>query len=744
LSGLVSTLNFVPAFARNDNRTLTLNTYPDAQPMEHLAEAFLPQTGSQLDRAETLGRVAGLLKEGGAGLARLVQAADAPRVVLVVDQFEEVFTRCADVAEREQFFACLMGALAAAGDKLCLIIAMRSDFVGKCLERDYSGLAQRVQDGMVSVLPMAAAELREAICQPAAAVGLTVEAALVTEILEDVQGAPGSLPLLQYTLKELWQRRQSNQLVLSAYQALGGINGTLDQRATALYNGFDAEQQLTVQHIFQQLTQLGEGTEDTRRRVFLENLIAAPLHPAARVRAIVDTLSNRDNRLLVTSEVVSKGDATARRAIVDVAHEALIRHWRLLRQWIEHNRDLLRQQRRIETNAVIWQENQESKGYLLQGLPLDEAIQFQQQQVERFPLSDAARTYLHRSRRQRQWNRFQTASWLIIPSILVVWVVEHNIRKEGIKADYGRLDSASQNEERQAVEALVQGCRGKQLFPWMHSHLTDRLFGNCRSLSRATLENANLFSTDLRAADFSNANLSNANLSDANLSDANLSNTNLRSIDFSDANLSDANLSDANLSDASLINTNLSGTNLSNANLSNTDLRNTDMSNANLSNTDLSNTDLSNVNLRSAYLIEVNLSSTDLNNTDLSHAKLNNANLDETDLNNANLSSANLFNANLRNATLFNADLSNTNLSNTNLSNTNLSNTRLRNARLSSADLTNTDLSNTDLRESYLRDTILLATDLRNVRNLVTVPSVAVVGAKKEAHCPSVLPNRRE
>jgi deoxyxylulose-5-phosphate synthase len=97
---------------------------------------FCPRQAPNWIGRRPWGRVAGLLKEGGAGLARLVQAADAPRVVLVVDQFEEVFTRCADVAEREQFFACLMGALAAAGDKLCLIIAMRSDFVGKCLERD--------------------------------------------------------------------------------------------------------------------------------------------------------------------------------------------------------------------------------------------------------------------------------------------------------------------------------------------------------------------------------------------------------------------------------------------------------------------------------------------------------------------------------------------------------------------------------------------------------------------------------
>ena len=102
-------------------------------------------------------------------------------------------------------------------------------------------------------------ELEAAICRPAEAVGLQVEPALVTEILKDIARAPGSLPLLQYTLKALWQQRQDNALQLSAYQALGSINGTLDRRATEIYNSFDQAEQQTVQHIFQQLTQLGEG-----------------------------------------------------------------------------------------------------------------------------------------------------------------------------------------------------------------------------------------------------------------------------------------------------------------------------------------------------------------------------------------------------------------------------------------------------------------------------------------------------
>ncbi len=257
-------------------------TRPDQQPMQNLALAFVDEGLSDLDRAEALGQATGLLKEGAEGLQRLVQASTAARVILVIDQFEEVFTRCDSAEERDQFFACLIGALSNKDQKLCLIIAMRADFIGKCFEQPYSGLAQQIQQHLINVLPMEPAELKAAICRPAEQVGLEIEPALVTEILNDISGAPGSLPLLQYTLKELWQQRQGNRLVFSAYQALGGINGTLDQRATEIYNSFAAAEQGTVQHIFQQLTQLGEGTEDTRRRVVQADLVAEPQHPAAK------------------------------------------------------------------------------------------------------------------------------------------------------------------------------------------------------------------------------------------------------------------------------------------------------------------------------------------------------------------------------------------------------------------------------------------------------------------------------
>ncbi|MEM9148932.1 MAG: pentapeptide repeat-containing protein, partial [Cyanobacteria bacterium P01_F01_bin.3] len=564
-----------------------LITRPDAQPMKNLAAAFIPKTGSQLDRAEALGRAEGLLKEGSAGLHRLVQASSAPRTLLVIDQFEEVFTRCKLEAERLQFFECLIGAVSASADKLCVVIAMRADFVGKCVAQNYAGLAQQVQAHMLSVLPLTAEELRLAICKPAEQVGLSVEPNLVAAIVKDTKDAPGSLPLVQYTLTSLWQRRADSRLRFADYQALGGIEGTLDQRATEIYNRFDDDQQRTVQHIFQQLTQLGEGTEDTRRRVFLDNLVAEPLHSQQRVKSIVETLSNKDNRLLVTSELLSKSKAQERRAIVDVAHEALIRHWRLLRRWIEQNRDLLRQQRRIESSTEAWQERGEDKGYLLQGIPLIEAVQFQEKQAESFPLSDAAKAFVHKSLWQRRWQRLKTASWLIIPAVIVVGVVEYNMREASIKADYARLDRKGGYEEKRAVQDLVAGCG--QSKGTVQNYLAERIFGNCRSLARAPLSES----------DLSSANLSNADLSNAALSDTVLSN----------ANLSSANLSNAVLSDAVLSNANLNAANLSNAVLSNAVLSNANLNAANLRDVDLSDAVLSNAYLNAANLRDVDLSS---------------------------------------------------------------------------------------------------------------------------------------
>ncbi|MBT9312732.1 nSTAND1 domain-containing NTPase [Leptothoe kymatousa] len=614
-AGLIHRLSQGRRIAGSD-RWQILITRPDVHPMQNLAAAFVPEGGSQLDRAEALGRAAGLLKEGAAGLQRLVQASRAERIILVIDQFEEVFTRCNNAEEREQFFNCLMGALQETGEKLCLIIAMRADFVGKCLEQDYGGLAQRVQDHMVSVLPLNSEELKEAICKPAEQANLMVEAALVTEILDDIQGAPGSLPLLQYTLKELWQRRQGSTLMLATYQELGGINGTLDQRATEIYDSCDGDQQRTVRHIFQQLTQLGEGTEDTRRRVFLDNLVSEPLHPAARVRAVIETLSSQENRLLVTSEVIGKGENKERRAIVDVAHEALIRHWRLLRRWIEDNRDLLRQQRRIEASAVSWQGQNRAKGYLLQGFLLKEALRFQKQQSEILPLSDVACSFLRKSVRQRNLG------WLKIASLLLLLppIVDYSLHQWKIDQLYSKLNGAERNDPRGSVNSLTKDC-GKRRGA-LTSYLIERATGEyCRSLANerftpeANLDSVNLYRANLSFATLDRANLSFATLDRANLSFATLDSANLYSATLDRANLYSANLDRATLDSANLYRATLDSATLDSANLYSANLYSANLYSANLYSANLYRANLDSANLYRANLYSAIFLATDLRTT---------------------------------------------------------------------------------------------------------------------------------
>ncbi|NJN73136.1 MAG: peptidase C14 [Limnothrix sp. RL_2_0] len=503
-AGLLHQLKIGRRITGSENWQIRI-TRPDKNPLENLALAFVAEDLSDLDRAAELGKAKGLLEEGAEGLKRLIQVSSAPRVILVIDQFEEVFTRCEGQEEREAYLACLMGALAGTEAKLCLIIAMRADFVGKCLEHEYSGLAQRVQENMISVLPMQKAELEAAICQPANQVGLEVEQTLVTQMLNEIAGAPGSLPLLQYTLKELWQRREKNQLTFAAYQELGGITGTLDKRATEIYNGFGTKiEKDAVRHIFLKLTQLGDGTEDTRRRVLQSNLIAEPKYSAALIEKAIAKLADPENRLIVTSEVTRKGAKEERQAIVDVAHEALIRNWRLLRQWLGENRDRLRQQRKIEASAESWREQGQKKGYLLQGLPLNEAKLFQQVHQEDFPLSDIARQFIKKSLRHRQITRLKTASWLLIPAVVVGGFIEAQYRENSVKQDYAMIASNSGDYgERKAALDLIKGCKERREIDWLAPYLAERVFGNCRTLQRANLRNADLRFADLIDADLS-------------------------------------------------------------------------------------------------------------------------------------------------------------------------------------------------------------------------------------------------
>ena len=346
---------------------------PGINPLQNLALAFVESELSDIDRASQLAKAEELIARGAVGLGQLITAAQTQRLVLVVDQFEEAFTQCQDITKRQQFFESILGALQRDDNKLCLIITMRADFFGKCLEQEYGGLAKKIQEHLVTVTPMNQEELETAIIKPAEQVNLEVESELVSEMITDVENSLGSLPLLQYTLTQLWQQRTQEKLTLIAYSRLGRVRGTLQIRATEVYKSLLSEEQQATKRIFLELTQLGEGTEDTRRQVLQRDLVTSQ-HPEILINRVIQRLA--DEKLVVTSTLIEKGLSPGKFAVVDVAHETLIRNSPLLRKWIEESRDILRQKRKIEAAAVKWRDRGKAKDYLLQGKRLTDAQVF--------------------------------------------------------------------------------------------------------------------------------------------------------------------------------------------------------------------------------------------------------------------------------------------------------------------------------------------------------------------------------
>ncbi|MEH2026999.1 nSTAND1 domain-containing NTPase [Nostoc sp.] len=327
----------------------------------------------------------GIFHQGVEGFVYWIRNQPHRVLVLVVDQFEELFT-LAPTPDRELFLELLLGAVQYAGDRFKLIITLRADFIASCLE--VPALAKALQDLSVLIPPkLSLDDYRRVILNPAQQVGLKVETELVEVLLRELNHSPGDLPLLEFVLEQLWQHRVAGELTLQAYQEqLGGIQGALERSSQAVYESLDPQMRECAKWIFLSLTQLGEGTEDTRRRVHKSELIVKK-YPTALVEKTLNVLTSAKLVVMNLEEDPniaegSKGDdkiSTSQSPLspspitVEVAHEILIRHWSTLRWWLEENRDRLRKQRQIEQASQLWLQRTQQADFLLQGVRLAEA-----------------------------------------------------------------------------------------------------------------------------------------------------------------------------------------------------------------------------------------------------------------------------------------------------------------------------------------------------------------------------------
>lgn len=279
---------------------------------------------------------------------------DGTSLLVVVDQFEELFTLC-DAAERAGF---IDGVLALADrpdrpDRRCgVVFSVRADFFGRCAE--HPGLAEALRDNQVLVYPMLPEELREAVARPAAVVGLSVERALVATVVGEAKGQVGVLPLLSHALLETWRRRRGEVLTLAGFQAAGGVSGALARTAEAAYGELPSRRRRLAAELLLRLVAVEEETAPTRRRVDLDELLG--LDPDAYL--VINRLA--DARLITVEEDT-----------VEIAHEAMLAAWPRLRGWLDDDREAILRHRRITQATRIWTESGRDPSTLASGARLE-------------------------------------------------------------------------------------------------------------------------------------------------------------------------------------------------------------------------------------------------------------------------------------------------------------------------------------------------------------------------------------
>jgi len=352
---------------------------------------------------------------------------------VLVDQSEEVFTLCKDEATRKALFDNLLYAATIVDGQAIVLLTMRADFYGKC--GSYPALAAAMSDYQLLVGPMTEDELRRAIERPARLARCEFEPWLVEMLLQEVEDQPGSLPLLQFTLMELWGRREGRRLTVAAYKAIGELQGAIKNRADDVLGQFDATQRDLCRRIFLRLTQPGEGVEDTKRRASFGELVPAGADPVA-VEAVIRRLA--DARLITTEGDPKKAGAVS----VEVAHEALIRGWGRLREWIDADRVGLRIHRQLTEAAREWEANRRESSFLYGGTRL--AVAREWAKTHRDELNALEAEFLAASRRKRRRKMVALAASILVMMALAIrgweWL-SHVVDKDVMEARQLALES---------------------------------------------------------------------------------------------------------------------------------------------------------------------------------------------------------------------------------------------------------------------------------------------------------------
>ncbi|WP_437570130.1 nSTAND1 domain-containing NTPase [Sorangium sp. So ce542] len=439
----------------------------------------------------------------------------AAPLLLVVDQFEELFTMISSHAERETFVRSLMALASNPSSWVTIVATLRVDFLARCGEIKLCSGDRLLEDmaydeaHRVFVRRMKSGPLRRSIEQPAARAGLALEEGLAEQMLKDAGDEPGALPLLEYTLDQMWQRRRGRLLTWDQYNALGGVGGALERKADAILGTFDPLRRQAARRLLVQLVALDEGARlDRRRRVPLDALRRGSPAEAAVFGEVLDVLARE--RLLVVSgddegagpgsrrtslAAQAAGTAVHRAPVVEVAHEQLLRSWGTLRAWVREDRQMLAELQQLDR----WVN--EARGfprYVLDGDRLGHA----RGMMKRYPadIGEAARRLIARSEaaeaRRRRWTvgAAIAAAWAaVIMGVLAFWAQRQATRTRDLSISVGARELLAKNQPGPASRLLLEVSDPQAMPGWVEAANqivtrpipTITLFGHQREVMRA-------------------------------------------------------------------------------------------------------------------------------------------------------------------------------------------------------------------------------------------------------------------
>ena len=368
---------------------------------------------------------------------------------LVVDQGEEVYSLCEDVAERERF----LDALVEHAEAGSLVVAIRADhLVDVSAHRGFAGVVAR---GLHLIAVMREAELRAAIVEPARLAGLDVEPALVEILVREVSGNPGALPMLSHALQETWQRREGRTLTVAGYQASGGIREAVARSAEEVYSGVAADQQPMLRSLLLRLVAPSPEGDPVRTRMPRRLVVTDPAH-----EQLIDVLVG--SRLVTSDE-----------GVVEIAHEALAREWPRLRDWLEEDVEGQRILHHLASAADSWDALGRPESELYRGVRLAKALDWRARTtpslsaLEREFLDaseDLAQAELRsaqdRARHQARVNRrlrgvLAVAAGLLLVTTVVGAYAVRQTRKAESAADAASQAAVAEQARRLGAQALL-------------------------------------------------------------------------------------------------------------------------------------------------------------------------------------------------------------------------------------------------------------------------------------------------